>query len=360
MSKREVAGGDSSEDRKSAESRKLVKWGSSETLIMSLPRNWVKKFQLNKDSEVTIMENQDGSLLVSPLTLGNERPRFESTITFSNEEMDDMDIIELEITIKYLDGNDVIVIEKKEGKGGTDKFSTKFTLKVQEVVQSLLGLEITSLLSTKIKIQDIMNIHETNVDVLVKIIANSAVDLFQNMCDIIKEGDYASHVDSLMISKKQVRKYYLRILRELRKGLLVPATLSRMGLSAQDTLDAAFYITDISAVVDDLDFAFGALVNKPPVVLEGQIKDSIAGFMHAVYTTFKKAVDAFLFKTKKEAVAIVKGAPLIEEKKRDIENILDNMSTKAQYTGYEILLDTLSKVADHSLSIAFSALRKIL
>lgn len=360
MSKREEAGGESGEDRKSAESRKLVKWGSSETLIMSLPRNWVKKFQLNKDSEVSIIENQDGSLLVSPLTLSNERPRFESTITFSTEEMDDMDLIELEITVKYLDGNDIIVIEKKEGKGGTDKFSTKFTLKVQEVVQSLLGLEITSLLSTKIKIQDIMNIHETNVDVLVKIIANTAVDLFQNICDIIKEGDFLSHVDSLLISKKQVRKYFLRILRELRKGLLVPATLSRMGLSAQDTLDAAFYITDISAVVDDLDFAFNGLVTKPPVVLEAKIKDPIISFMNEVYIIFKKAVDSFLFKTKKEAVAIVKGAPLIEEKKRGIENILDGMSTKAQYIGYEILLDALSKVADHSLSIALSSLRKIM
>jgi phosphate uptake regulator len=339
-------------DKKTAESRKLVKWGSSETLIMSLPRNWVKLNNLNKDSEVSIIENQDGSLLVSPLTLSNERPRFEATIPFSTEELEDMDLIELEITVKYLDGNDVITIEKKEGKGGGDKFPTKFTLKVQEVAQSLLGLEITSLLSTKIKIQDIMNIHETNVDVLVKIIADTTVDLFQNIIDIVKEGNYPVHVDSLLISKKQVRKYFLRILRELRKGLLVPASLSRMGLTAQDTLDAAFYITDLSAVADSLEFAFNAIASKQPEPLDPKIREPIIAFMNEVYGTFKKAVDSFLFKTKK--------ATLIEEKKRGLENILDGLSTKAQFTGFEILLDVLSKIGDHSLSIALSSLRKIM
>ncbi len=350
---------DDGEGKKSAESRKLVKWGSSETLIMSLPRNWVKKFQLNKDSEVSIIENQDGSLLVSPLTMNNERPRFEATIPFSTEELDDMDLIELEITVKYLDGNDIITIEKKEGKGGGDKFPTKFTLKVQEVAQSLLGLEITSLLSTKIKIQDIMNIHETNVDVLVKIIADTTVDLFQNICDIIKEGDYPAHIDSLFISKKQVRKYFLRILRELRKGLLVPATLSRMGLSAQDTVDMAFYITDLAAVADDLEFAFNAMAAKKNDP-DKKVIDLVFTFMQNVYDLFKKGVDSFLFKTKKDAVYVIKTVPSIEQSKRKIEDTIDNASATGQYTAYQILLDVLSKILDHSGSIAMSSCRRIM
>jgi len=357
MSKKE-SNEDEGEGKKASESRKLVKWGSSETLIMSLPRSWVKKFQLNKDSEVSIIENQDGSLLVSPLTLGSERPRFESTIFFSADDFEDMDLVELEITVKYLDGNDVITIEKKEGKG-VDKFPTKFTLKVQEVVQSLLGLEITSLLSTKIKIQDIMNIHETNVDVLVKIIADTTVDLFQNTIDVVKEGDYAARMDSLRISNKQVRKYFLRILRELRKGLLVPASLSRMGLSAQDTIDAAFYITDISGVAGDLEFAFNAMANKKKDP-DKKVVDEVIAFIEKVYDLFKKGVDSFLFKTKKDAIYVIKTAPSVEQSKRKIENIIDDLSATTPYTGYQILLDVMSKILDHTISIALASCRRIM
>ncbi|MBN2151991.1 MAG: AbrB/MazE/SpoVT family DNA-binding domain-containing protein [Candidatus Lokiarchaeota archaeon] len=357
MSRKESIG-DDGEGRKAAESRKLVKWGSSETLIMSLPRSWVKKFQLNKDSEVSIVENQDGSLLVAPLQFGSEKPRFESTILLSSDDFEDMDLVELEITVKYLDGNDVITIEKKEGKG-VDKFPTKFTLKVQEVVQSLLGLEITSLLSTKIKIQDIMNIHETNVDVLVKIIADTTVDLFQNVIDIMREGDYAARADSLLISKRQVRKYFLRIMRELRKGLLVPASLARMGLTAQDTVDAAFYIDDISGVADELEFAFNAMANKKKDP-DKKVVDIVVAFMNDVYELFKKGVDSFLFKSRKDAIHVIKTAPSIEESKRKIENMIDDLSATATYPGYQILLDIMSKILDHTFSIALASCRRIM
>jgi phosphate uptake regulator len=348
-----------SDGKKANESRKLVKWGSSETLIMSLPRSWVKKFQLNKDSEVSIVENPDGSLLVSPSMFTNEKPRFEATIHFNSDEMDDMDLVELEITTKYLDGNDVIILEKKEGKG-LEKFPTKFQLKVQEIVQSLLGLEITSLLSTKIKIQDIMSIQETNIDVLVRIIADNTVDLFQNLHEIFLEGDYSVHMDALLISKRQVRKYFLRILRELRKGLLVPTSLSRMGLTAQDTVDMAFYITDIAAVADNIEYAFNALITKQPDKPDKQVADVIHGFIKSVFETFKKSVDSFLFKAKKDAIQVLKTAPALEEQKRKIENDLDNLSTSGQYVGLEVLLDILSKILDHARSICLSALRRIM
>src|SRR5271157_570514 len=346
-------------DKLKAESRKLVKWGSSETLIMSLPRSWVKKYRLNKDSEVSIIESQDGSLTVSPLNLSAEKPKSETRILFDASEFDDMDLIDLEITAKYLDGHDVIIIEKKEGKG-PDKFPTKFTLKVQEVVQSLLGLEITSLLSTKIKIQDIMNIHETNVDVLVKIIADTTVDFFQNLHDIIESNDYSSHIDSLLISKKQVRKYFLRILRELRRGLLVPASLSRMGLSAQDTVDMAFYITDLAEVADNLEIALNAMKSQRSIELDPKIIGDTHEFIGEVFKIFKSAVDSFLFKVKKDAIGVIKSVPALEDKKRTIENVIDSYMDKGQYVRYEILLDILSKILDHSRSIALSALRRIL
>nr|MDO8118226.1 hypothetical protein [Candidatus Sigynarchaeota archaeon] len=350
------------ESKKIAESRKLVKWGSSETLIMSLPRNWVKKFGLTKDSEVTIIENQDGSLLVSPLSLGNEKPRFESTITFDIAELEDDDLIELEITTKYLDGNDIINIEKKGDKYKTEKFSTRFTLKVQEVVQSLLGLEITTFLSTKIKIVDIMSVQEANVDVLVKIISDTTIDFFQNLIELLHKPDIPAHVDSFSISKKQVRKYYLRILRELRKGLLVPTSLSKMGLTAQDTVDLAFFITDVSETSEKLDFVLTTLNNhceNCTTETNKEMLDKLAVFMGEVSDIFKKAVDAFLFSVKKDAFSVIKMVPTLEDRKRQFENEMDAYPDSNKYVHFQIILDVMSKILDHCNSISLTSLRRI-
>ena len=351
---------DKEEEKKIIDTRKLVKWGSSETLIMSLPRPWVKKFQLTKDSEVSIIENQDGSLLVNPLSLMDERPKFETTVEFDANDVEDKDLIELEITTRYLDGSDSIFIEAKVSKD-LEKFPAKFISKVQEVVQSLLGLEITSLLSRTIKIQDIMSIHETNIDVLVRIISDTTIDFFQNLIDLVKsEGDIEASMESIAISKKQVRKYYLRILRELRKGLLIPTSLSKMGLTAQDTVDLAFFITDVNETSEKLEFILHNLTAPHVESKSDLIIDEFIEFMKIVNDIFKNAVDAFLFRKKKSAIETIKTVPSLEAKKRDMENRMDEFTESEKYIHFQIILDILSKILDHSYSIALTALRRII
>lgn len=346
---------DGNDKKKVTETRKLVKWGSSETLIMSLPRSWVKRYNLTKESEISLIENPDGSLLVSPLSFTSEKPRFEAIIEYDEKAMaDDYDYIELMITTKYLDGNDEIHIQKKDTKG-VEKFPTKFTNNVLKIVQSLLGLEITSLLSTKIKIVDIMSIQESNIDVLVKIIADTTIDFFQSLIDLIKNGDLSS-IESLLISKRQVRKYYLRILRELRKGLLVPATLSKMGLTAQDTVDLAFFITDVNETAENLEFMLNTLKNKE---VEEEVGALIIDFMNEVNDGFRNSVDSFLFKERKKAIETIKMVPELELKKREIENKLDAMDKNAKYVHFQIILDLNSKILDSCKSISLTALRRI-
>ena len=43
-----------------------------------------------------------------------------------------------------------------------------------------------------------------------------------------------------------------------------------------------------------------------------------------------------------------------------METMIDELSATGQYTGYQVLLDILSKIMDHTISIALSSLRKIL
>ena len=65
---------------KVTETRKLVKWGSSKTLIMSLPRIWTKKYNLTEENEVQVLENPDGSLLILPMEFGVKKEPIEAEI----------------------------------------------------------------------------------------------------------------------------------------------------------------------------------------------------------------------------------------------------------------------------------------
>jgi hypothetical protein len=82
--------------------------------------------------------------------------------------------------------------------------------------------------------------------------------------------------------------------------------------------------------------------------------------MEGIYDLFKKGVDSFLFKTKKDAMHVIKTAPSVEQSKRKIENTLDGAGPPGQFNAYQILLDVLSKILDHTISIALSSLRRIM
>jgi hypothetical protein len=91
-------------------SRKLIKWGSSHTLIISLPRKWVKKNNLKPEQEIRTIENPDGSLSLYPRDI-NENSELISTIEIKDDV--DLETLWLKLNTKYLDGWDIIKLTTK-------------------------------------------------------------------------------------------------------------------------------------------------------------------------------------------------------------------------------------------------------
>ena len=93
--------------------RKLQEMGGA-TLLVSLPKEWVRKTSLKKGSVVTIDESADGGLFIYPPNVGNEdRVGREVNIVYpskySNEGLPN------EITAVYLLGYDLIRVSGARG-----------------------------------------------------------------------------------------------------------------------------------------------------------------------------------------------------------------------------------------------------
>ena len=133
---------------KATETRKLVKWGSSKTLIMSLPRSWTKKHSLTEENEVQVWENPDGSLLILPLEFTRKSDQLEAIIM--SEDYPEMQTLSFVIQTKFLDGNDIIRITSK-----TPFTETRYH-EISAVVTQLIGFEIINQTPNEIEIKDIM------------------------------------------------------------------------------------------------------------------------------------------------------------------------------------------------------------
>lgn len=340
---------------KNVQTRKLIRWGSSKTLIMSVPRPWIKKHELSDKDEVQVIENSDDSLLILPAKTTVSEKKLETEILVKDEL--DLETTKYIILTKYIDGWDSIVIRAKRGL----TFSPNFYKGVQEMIKPLLGLEIISVLKDKITINDIYSVQEGNIFNLVKIISQNTLEFFQNLIELIKTppatGAVADAVDRILPNRDMVTKYYYRIHRELRKALLKPSNLSKMNMNAQDVLDFAFFINAVNQSAENIELELHNMkISGIPSIDIAEV--GIDDFVARAYKFFEQGIDSFLFKKTSDAVSCLTSHKNFLQQKRTVENALDKvMSTNTLV--FQVVLDMTEKIVDATRTIALSALRRI-
>lgn len=329
-----------------SETRKLVKWGSSKTLIMSLPRSWTKKHNLTEKNEVQVFENSDGSLLIMPFLTTDSQSKLVTTI--ATEKYPEISTLSYIIQTAYLDGNDVIRIETKT------PFSPEKYIKISKLVSELLGFEILSKTPNVIIIKDIMALKETSLNELIKMVSRNVLELMENLIFSIEQSDM-SIVDAIISSRDHIQKYYLRVHRQLRKGLIQPSILMKMDISSQDAVDFAFFIVHINDIAGYL-----ASMGKAMMKFQNQNFKVTLEILKESFELLKTAVVSFLFRKTSDAIDVLDRVEKAKEHKRDIENQIDSTSSENPETASQIILDNSEKITEYSRLIALAALRRAL
>jgi phosphate uptake regulator len=330
---------------KVSETRKLVKWGSSKTLIMSLPRTWTKKYNLTEENEVQVLENPDGSLLILPLQFGVKKQPSEAQI--KSEHYPNAQTLTYVIKTKFLDGNDIIRIKSK------DPISESRYQEIQQIVSQLIGFEILTKTTHEIVLKDIMALKETSIEELVKMVSNTVLELMNKLLESIAPPEI-SVLEAILSSGDNVHKYYLRVHRQLRKALMEPALLTKMDITAQDAVDFAFFIVELNDIATNLSSMSYAVKKYPQ---ETSIEKTLE-ILQSTYNILKEAISSFLFKSTKEALALLNQIDEKKQQKRIIETTIDKLTAKQPTTASQIILDNAEKIIESTFSIGLAALRR--
>lgn len=323
-------------------SRKLIKWGSSRTLIISLPRKWVKRNNLQAEQEIKAIENSDGSLTLIPREV-NEFTDITSTLEIKDES--DLESIWLKLNTKYLDGCDVIKLTTKK------EFSRQIRLQIEQIIAPLLGLEILGASQKEIIIKDVMAIGTSNILSLVRMIGDNTIelsDLFTKITEVVGERSF---IDPQII-RKSIQKYYFRIQRELRKALYQPLILSKMSISMQNVLDISFFITNVNDIAENVSLLISTIKNST-LTFTNQFGE--LDFFKKVNRVIKNSIESFLFKNSITAIEQIKIIDNLKKTRFKIEKDVIN-STDSIFS-LPIIIELISKILDQTRIISYSALR---
>jgi phosphate uptake regulator len=187
------------------ETRKVQKFGKS-TLMVSLPSEWVKLVNLKPSDMVRLEVKEDGTLVVIPQTLLEQKIRGkEVKISISRNTPDDLLTRSLYAT--YIAGYDRIVIECVDGD-----LTPNHMQSIRNLVRMLIGAEIVEQQPRKVVIQVFVDINRYSLDALVSRTISTLKNMFNFLTVSIKSGniEYLKEITELEVEMDRVYALAIR------------------------------------------------------------------------------------------------------------------------------------------------------
>jgi len=202
------------------EVRKLQKTGGS-TYVISLPKSWVKNSGLDSGSILTVREQQDGSVLITPGEITPHRKL--ATI-------DAGPYVNRRLLEKYLLGYDEVTISSNKGIPEKEKS------KIKNTVNYLIGYEIMDESANSLTIQNLLNPVEVSVFKSLKRMQTIVSVMHRDLISAISTKDKKLLKDVIQRDTEVNRLYFL-VVRQIRTIIQTPSLQDKEGLKSVDYVD---------------------------------------------------------------------------------------------------------------------------
>ncbi|MFX1576464.1 MAG: hypothetical protein ACFFCF_04775 [Promethearchaeota archaeon] len=323
------------------ETRKATQWGRSKTLVVSLPRRWIKKYGIKPESQLHIQEEPEGSLRITPLQI-KETPS-EKVATIRLLEQDELTLRTI-LETYYTVGYDQLTIESSR------RLNESVRKIVTNIVNQLPGFEILESTNRQIVIKGVSVIRGQDIMEFVKMSGGATIEGIMTLIMGLEAGpDETERVANELITEGwRQRGNYRRAQRALRKAMIIrPAGFK---LEMANIFDTSYFILQLSSIHENIQHIAEALTRRQPV--EDQNKLAVAA-LKKVHDNLKKAISAFLQRNQEMVRQVLGEIPLLRQWKRQTETIVDVMDDSVIT---QIILDRMEEMLSYNSGIAKTAL----
>lgn len=316
--------------------RKLQEMGGA-TLLVSLPKDWIRKTALGKGSTVKIDESPDGSLIIFPSGEAGEDPRNREIdiaypSKYSNEGLVN------EITAAYLLGYDLIRVT------GRDTISSRDRERIISTTKLLIGLEVVEEDARSITSQFLVD--KTAVEPS-KIFRRISTIVRAMISDTLRQlaSEQSAQFEPVAQRDDEVDRLHFLLVRLIRTAVREPLAASEFGLSSLDCLD---YRVAASALETAGDYAV-ELSNSIPLLesVPDQVRNEIREMGGLIDIIQSDAVRSFTQRDFKLAQHVL-------EDSRRLQKSIDRLRNAGNEYPAEILhlADTVERIGRCQRDIA--------
>ncbi|MGQ9552433.1 MAG: PhoU domain-containing protein [Candidatus Bathycorpusculaceae bacterium] len=325
------------------EKRKIMSLGRS-SLVVSLPKHWIKLNELKQGDSVSVAINRDRSLVVFP---GLRKEREPSKITL-HVDPDEREIsIVRRIIASYLNGySDIKVVSKKF-----------FTVAQQKAISSIVRMLYMRIMEADTKEMQIVTlIDEAKASIQTGI--NRMYLISSSMCrDVLvalKNQDEAL-ARSVYTLDDEVDHFSFFLLRLLRRAAVEPTLAGQLAVEPIDCLDYQTLIHRIEQVADQ-----AANIAKHIIMLAGRgrkISEPLLEQMHiagcAALASYDKAVNSLSLNDLSCSSEVIESQSKIETLDQDIATLAFSKEKSTEVIcACCSIRDSIKRIVEYAADIA--------
>ncbi len=321
------------------EVRKVQEMGGG-TLLISLPKEWVKRNMVKRGSVLTVEARKDGFLIIYPFQK-EEKSMREITIQYPAEHIE---YLINDITGNYLLGYDLIKILGKE------RITYEDREKIKKAVRQLIGLEIVEEDAQSIITQFLLEPTTLTPEKILRRMHMISRGMHKDAITSLIESD-ERFVKVVAERDDEVDRLHFLLVRLIRSALLDSRLLNKLELNSIDCLDYRITSSLLETIGDASVEMAKTMLKLPKFHFNDKLKSMLKESGEILEKMQDFSVKAFLTKDVKDARQVVKLFATLSIKLNEHEKFIPNQPLEV-FTGLSSIFSSISRIGRCHVDIA--------
>jgi len=333
------------------EIRKLQKIrGGSFTI--SLPKDWIEKRKLKRGEQMAVSQEEDGSLRIYPVS-----EPFEKTyeVTLNLEDYPDLRALEYCIGTYYIQGTNKINIVSKQ------MIPAEHKKRLKQLRTGLPGVEVAEEEADRLSFQVLIEPTAFALESLIEKTSSFSLLLQEDAVKSVSEHDLRLAREVIERSKEALRHYRMTI-RQVALSSLDKSIAKKVGVrNCQECVTFALIARDLNRAVYHSSSIASHLLEIKGRKIDREILDTIAEISKVTYEMQRDAVQAFLKKDVRLAIAAMGKMDEVRKKEKTLlTKIMDSIKDVDAAVSLSMIARDLRRIAGYSVAIADDAMNRVL
>ena len=322
------------------EIRRVQMTGGS-SYIITLPKEWIKKLNIQKNDPLGLITQSDGTLLLTPKI---DREHIQKIKEFDVSNITNQDFLLRNLIGAYISGYNSIIIKSSK------RMSPQAKMTIRKFTRATIGQEIVEETDSQVIIKDILNPAEMPFDRTIKRMHIIVKGMHEDIMTAIQRND-KKLAEDVLIRDNEIDRLNWLVARQHNIILQNVSFAEKMGITVELATTSFLISRIIERIGDHVIRIAQNAVNITDKKTDKAILEKLLSSSQLALEIFNKSITSFLRRDIKAANETIDSVSKLETKCEEINELA--LKQKGEYViSISYVVESIRRIGEYSSDIS--------